>query len=156
MKPYADSNFFTRFYLHLPGSDLVDRLMTTAAKEVEAPIGVTWLHRFEVSNAFQQQVYSSRLHAQPRITPEQAAIAQARFREDVGRTNFLRWAPLDQEKLLRQFEEISLRHTAKHGFRAYDVLHVASALILECDTFWSFDLKACRLAALEGLKLAKR
>ncbi|HEV2210624.1 MAG TPA: hypothetical protein VG167_17760 [Verrucomicrobiae bacterium] len=51
-----------------------------------------------------------------------------------------------------QFEELSLRHTAKHGFRTYDLLHVSSALVLGCDTFWSFDPKASRLAALEGLE----
>jgi hypothetical protein len=45
-----------------------------------------------------------------------------------------------------------LRHTAKHGFRTYDLLHVSSALLLKCDTFWSFDPKANRLAGLEGLE----
>ena len=55
--------------------------------------------------------------------------------------------------LERQFEELSLRHTAKYGFRTYDLLHVASALIFDCDTFWSFDTKASRLAKLEGLEI---
>ena len=40
-----------------------------------------------------------------------------------------------------------------HGFRTYDLLHVATALLLECDTFWSFDIKATRLAKLEGLRV---
>lgn len=48
-------------------------------------------------------------------------------------------------KLERQFEELSLRHTARHSFRTYDLLHVASALLLERDTFWTFDTKASRL-----------
>ncbi len=65
-------------------------------------------------------------------------------------------SPLSQEILTGKFEEIILRQTARRGFRVYDVIHVASALLLKCDTFWSFDAKACRLAALEGLKLAKR
>jgi hypothetical protein len=30
-------------------------------------------------------------------------------------------------------------------------LHVASALALQCDTFWSFDPKASKLARLEGM-----
>ena len=65
-------------------------------------------------------------------------------------------SPLSQEILTGKFEEVSLRQTARRGFRVYDVIHVASALLLKCDTFWSFDAKACRLADLEGLKLAKR
>jgi predicted nucleic acid-binding protein len=56
-------------------------------------------------------------------------------------------------ELEQQFEELALRHTAKHGFRTYDLLHVASALVLKRDTFWSFDPKASKLAALEGLKV---
>ena len=50
------------------------------------------------------------------------------------------------------------RHGSQH-FRATpesvmiaDILHVASALLLGCDTFWSFDVKALKLAKLEGLK----
>jgi len=33
------------------------------------------------------------------------------------------------------------------------LLHVSSALLLKCDSFWSFDPKASKLAALEGLKI---
>jgi predicted nucleic acid-binding protein len=33
------------------------------------------------------------------------------------------------------------------------VIHVASALVLGCDIFWSFDAKAKKLAKLEGLKV---
>ena len=71
------------------------------------------------------------------------------------RSTFMSATQMENE-LAQRFEKISLRHTASHGFRVYGVIHVASALLLECDTFWSFDAKACRLAALEDLKLAKR
>ena len=49
-------------------------------------------------------------------------------------------------------EELALSHTANHGFRTYDLIHVASALILNNSEFWSFDPKASKLAALEGLR----
>ena len=60
-------------------------------------------------------------------------------------------ATISARLLERQFQELSHRHTAKEGFRAYDILHVSSALVLGCDTFWSFDTKARKLAKLEGL-----
>lgn len=66
---------------------------------------------------------------------------------------FLRPVPVSRPELEAQFEELALRHTAEHGFRTYDLLHVASALLLRCDTFWSFDPKASRLARLEGLEI---
>lgn len=153
MTPYADSNFFTRFYLILPDSGVATALLESARGKTAPPLPITWLHRLEVINALQLHLFGGRTHGQPRVTPEQAATAQASFREDLGRTDFLRVTQLLQEKLLGKFEEISLRHTARHGFRVYDVIHVASALLLDCDTFWSFDAKASRLAKLEGLAI---
>jgi predicted nucleic acid-binding protein len=43
--------------------------------------------------------------------------------------------------------------TARLGFRTYDLLHVASALVLGCDTFWSFDERTRNLARREELKV---
>jgi len=52
-----------------------------------------------------------------------------------------------------QFEELALRHTAKHGFRTYDLLHVASALVLKCDHVLEFLIQKLRnLRRLRGLK----
>ena len=58
-------------------------------------------------------------------------------------------------ELAEKAEQLSLRHTARRGFRTYDLLHVASALLLGCDSFLSFDEKASQLAKLEGLHLRK-
>ncbi len=79
--------------------------------------------------------------------------AQAEFRGALATGEFVRPAQVPYSRLKQQFEDLALRHTAKHGFRAYDLLHVASALLLGCDTFWSFDLKARDLAVLEGLSV---
>lgn len=151
MKPYADSNFFTRIYLVLPDSQRASTLLEAKRRETDSALPITWLHRLEVLNALELHVFGGRIQGQPRVTREQAAAAQASFREDLTRTDFLRVTQLLQERLLAKFEELSLRHTARLGFRVYDVIHVASALLLECDTFWSFDAKASRLAKLEGL-----
>ncbi len=153
MSPYADTNFFTRAYLELPGSQAADRLLLTARKGESAPLPLTWLHRVETLNAFQLHVFLAREAGQTFISPEQAALAYANFRGDVQSGEFLRPVAIPTAELEKQFEELSLRHTARHGFRTYDLLHVASALVLKCDGFWSFDPKASRLAALEGLKI---
>jgi predicted nucleic acid-binding protein len=63
----------------------------------------------------------------------------------------MRLTDLPLDEVTRRFEDLALRHTAKHGFRAYDILHVSSALTLKCHTFWSFDKRASKLAKLEGL-----
>ena len=153
MTPYADTNFFTRTHLELPGSEEADRLVVRAKQGETRPLPVTWLHQLEVINAFQLHVFTSRAPGQFFVSPEQAALAQANFRADLREESFVCHAVVQMDELERQFEELALRHTARHGFRTYDLLHVASALALKCDTFWSFDPKASKLAALEGLKV---
>lgn len=155
MSPYADTNFLTRAYLKLADSEEADRLLAIAARGKAHPLPVSWLHRSETTNAFQLHVFFARDAGHPFVTPEQAALAHANFRGDVQKAEFLRSVAIPMSELESQFEELSLRHTAKHGFRTYDLRHVASALVLKCDSFWSFDPKASKLAALEGLKISR-
>jgi predicted nucleic acid-binding protein len=152
MRPYADSNFFCRFYLRVPESDEAATLMDNAARKGIAPLPLTWLHRLEITNAFQLYVFAGK-GGQIRVTPEQAASAHATFVSDVRDGVFMRQTQIAQPELEKQFEDLAFRHTGKHGFRTYDLIHVAAALILNCDEFWSFDPKACKLATLEGLRV---
>ncbi len=153
MKAYADTNFFSRLYLRLPDSEEAFALLENVKDTPGAPLPITWLHRLEVINALQLHVFSASRPGQVRVTLEQAAAAQAIFRTDLEERAFLRLVPLELPGLERQFEELALRHTARSGFRTYDLIHVASALILNCDHFWSFDSKASKLASLEGLRV---
>ena len=153
MIPYADTNFYTRLYLQLPESAKADRLLRGAKESEAAPLPLTWLHRVEILNAFQLHVFQSHDAGQSYISAQQAALAHGNFRDDTQKSEFLRSVVIPEAELEKQFEELSLRRTARHGFRTYDLLHVASALLLGCDTFWSFDAKAAHLARLEGLKV---
>ena len=153
MTPYADTNFYTRIYLQLPESAAADRLLREAKQGGAAPLPLTWLHRVEILNAFQLHVFQSHEAGQSYVSSRQTALALGNFRDDTQKSEFLRAVKIPDEELERQFEELSLRRTARHGCRTYGLLHVASALLLGCDTFWSFDAKANHLARLEGLKL---
>ena len=48
-------------------------------------------------------------------------------------------------------ERLARRHVAKLGVRTLDSLHVAAALELQADRFWTFDQRQARLAEAEGL-----
>lgn len=154
MIPYADTNFFTRLYLDLPESSAVAALAEEAEQRDAAALPVSWLHRVELCNALQFHVFQGRAAGHKRVTAEQAGEAMATFRAGLASRSFLRPVTLPPADLERQFEELSLRHTARRGFRTYDILHVSSALLLGCDVFWSFDPKASKLADIEGLRLA--
>lgn len=151
MSIYADTNFITRLYLERPETAHAESIFS-----VEKPLlPITWLTRLEVINAFEQSVLTGFGQAQVRISAELAAACQQQFRDDLNQGIAMRLVSVSQAEVSTKFEEIALRHTARHGFRAYDILHVASALILKCRSFWSFDKKASQLAKLEGLKVIK-
>lgn len=156
MIPYADSNFITRLYIRGPDTADAREALAFAHTASEVSIPMTWLHRVEVKNAFQLFVFTGVLPGQLRITPEQAAAAHASFRSDLSAAAFLRAASVEVTELEQLFEELSLRYSAQYGFRTYDILHVASARLLGCDSFWSFDGKANKLARLEGLRVLTR
>jgi predicted nucleic acid-binding protein len=153
MKPYADTNFFTRVYLSLPESGQADHLMAVAKSRSATRLPVSWLHRVELANAFELSVWLGKQGGHPRVSSQHAAVALETFRNDLAVETFLRSVTVEVSQLRALFEETAARHTAKHGFRTYDILHVVSARILECDHFFSFDAKANALAKIEGLKV---
>jgi predicted nucleic acid-binding protein len=114
---------------------------------------VAWLLEVELTAAIEHCVFVARTTGQFRITPEAAGAAHALFAEDMEQENFLATVALDEDALKDTAKELALRHTARRGFRTYDLLYVSSALLLGCDTFWSFDAKARELATAEGLAL---
>ena len=152
---YCDSNFWVRLFVEFPESRAIRAEMEGLRAGDELCLPLTWLHRVEVTNAFNLLVFQSRAGRFPRVTSEQAAIALENFRELASGNSFAVNQPLYAADLEPQVVALSERHTARHGFRAYDLLHVSSALLLDCATFWSFDQKASKLAALEGLRVRK-
>lgn len=152
MKAYLDANFLVRLYLEAHGGEEARQSLQSSEVRKAWPLPVSTLTRMEVANALQRTVFESRTGGKRSVTAEIATVAEADFSDDLKSAVFIHSAHLSLEDLESQFADLVARHTAKHGFRTYDILHVASALHLGCDTFWSFDAKALKLAHLEGLK----
>lgn len=152
MTPYADTNFFSTWLLDLPQREHVFASFREAKRGGATPLPITQLLKTEFTNATERLVFESR-NGQPHgVNLESASIARATFLEYLEAGVILQAQQLDESLLHAMAEQLILRHTARHGFRTYDVLHVSSALLLGCDSFWSFDAGARRLAALEGLR----
>lgn len=151
MRPYADTNFFTRRLLPVPGNEEAVALASQAKVAGMDRLPVTWLLEIELANAIEHCVFVSRTSGQFRVSPEAAAAAHALLAEDIAQGGFLAPVALEVDALKHAARELALRHTARRGFRTYDLVHVSSALLLGCDTFWSFDAKARLLAQAEGL-----
>ena len=152
MRVYADSNFVMALLVETIHSPEAIRLQLVAGKNQTLPFPITFLSRLEVLNVLQLAVFQAR-HGVPgtKISPEMALVQETFFLNELElKANFVP-VNLSESKLLTQFQTLIHHHTAKEGFRTYDVLHVASAMVLGCDTFWSFDARAKRLAQLAGL-----
>src|ERR1035441_2170952 len=113
MKPYADTNFFTRVYLALPESEKADRLVDAARRGESPAVPITWLHRMELANAFELSVWLSKQGGHPRVSSQQAAIAFATFKEDLAEQKFLLPAQTDPSDLRALFEAAVARHRSE-------------------------------------------
>jgi predicted nucleic acid-binding protein len=144
-----------RLFVNFEESDTARLEFYKLREEKEVRLPLTWLQRMEVTNGFNLLAFQTRSGHFPRVTIEQAILAFENFRELAAGDSFALNQPLEITELEARFVTLSERHTSKHGFRTYDVLNVSAALLIGCDTFLSFDRKATKLAALEGLKVLK-
>lgn len=153
MKIYIDTNFIARMYLPQFASDDTDVLAEKVQAGDIARIPLTWLLEIEVTSAWELYVFFGKQPQHPRVSAGQAAAAHADFRDDIAGGLIYERAEVSTSRLVRAAEEITLRHTAKLGFRTYDIIHVATALELGCEEFWTFDKRAIKLAEKEGLRV---
>lgn len=152
MNVYADTNLLIQLYLDLDGTGRARDILYGPDIQPEWPLPITRLLDLEFRNALQRLVFESGRGGQWRITAEAATASQAFFESHLEEEVLIKENPLTLGDIKLVFEDVCGRHTAKHGFRTDDVLHVAAARALGCERFLSFDRKASALAALEGMK----
>ncbi len=146
MSAFADTSFLFAFYFPREASArAVDRVQS--AKE---PLSITSLVDFEFRQAVWFEVFLRRT-GQPRGLSEiQAHTGLAAFELDCEQGVWAK-AGVQLDALMALARELSLKHTARTGCRAFDLLHVATALMTDGREFLSFDLTQCALAQAEGL-----
>ena len=140
MRAYADTSFLVSLYT--PDANSV-----SAAKKMEdlrTALLLTPFGELELSNALELRVRRGEL------THSEVEAARAALKDDMEKGIYAR-RPLPGA-LFERAMEITRKRTARLGTRTLDVLHVACALTLLADTFYSFDRNQKRLARAEGLK----
>ncbi len=152
MTAYVDTNLLVRMYLEMPGCEEAVALINSQTARNSWPFPVTDLLRFETINAYQRMVFESRTVGGWRVTPESAAMAHADFDQDLSAGLFLAPTSLTLQDMKQEFEMLVARHTARDGYRTYDLLHVAAARSMGCERFLTFDAKAKKLATLVGMQ----
>ena len=139
MSVYADTSFIFSLYVLDANSGPAAARMA----DVSLPILISSLGELEFLNALYLRLFRKELG------PAQVETARGMFEEDIHQGIFqlssLTSLVFGRAALIAQ------RQTPKLGTRTLDVLHVASALILNASTFYTFDRSQRALAKHEGL-----
>ncbi len=139
----ADASFLVSLY----GVD-VDTPAARAWMAANAePILLTGALRFETENALRLACYRGR------ITAAELALALADIESDLAQ-GIMIVTDIASDVHWAECRRISEAHTSSTGSRAYDITHVAAAVVLKADTFLSFDGRQRTLAGLLGLMVA--
>ena len=138
MIAYADTGFLVSLY----GQD--DHSVTATNLIKPRPVFLlTPLGEAEFTNAIELQVFRKQW------TRHEAQSVRVEF-EHHQAAGVFRIEPL-QPEVWEKALVLSRRHSAKLGARTLDIVHVASALALNPDVFFSFDERQRKLAKAERL-----
>ena len=135
---YADTSFLIAVYLQDMHSREAYRLMA-----LHPTVPITPFGRAETANAMYRQVFLQR------ISVANARAAWQNFELDC-RSGRLHLTELP-ETTWNEVIHLARRHGPTLGVRALDSLHVACALELRADKFWTFDERQAKLAEAVGL-----
>ncbi len=137
---YWDTSVIIKLYVREMGSELIAK----KAKEFDLSIPLTLFHEVEITNALQLKRFRNEIEAEQ----VKKIISLLRQHEE----NFIYHRPVvDWGDVFRKTIDLSQAFSGKIGSRSLDIFHVASACILNADSFFSNDAGQLSLAASAGL-----
>jgi predicted nucleic acid-binding protein len=138
---YLDTSAFIKLYFLEPGSDYVQRCVTSQ----DEPLPVWEVLEAELINACRLKAFWGD------ITPTQADQQIALFEQRLRRGQYC-VVEVDRSALMGSFRALS-RQTPRLGCMTMDILHVACALQLSPAQFLSYDERQRALASHAGLSV---
>lgn len=146
MRALPDTSFVWALYGHRTQSALA---RVTLAR-LDEPLPISGLLRFEFEQAIRFEVYRHRHDRSAGLSEGFATAMLVYFENDLS-NGLLQLVPFEWAAVCQRAQLLSERHTAAFGSRAFDILHVATALHLGAREFLTFDKIQTRLAKAEGL-----
>ena len=140
MTAYVDTSFLVSLYVQDLHSAEAIRLMASQPRPWLTP-----LHHAEFAHAIERQAF------QKLLSRREAREIHAQFEKDSEDGVWVKVAL--PEQAFEICAHLALHHAARLGTRTLDTLHVASALELKAEQFWTFDERQASLARAVGLKL---
>ena len=139
MKTYVETSFIVSLYV-------TDSHSIDSRQRVQTLSTVWWtpLHSAEWAHAIAQQVFRGTL------SPSEAQKMYRQLEDDRTDGPWLEVGLPD--RALDLCADLARRYGPKLAVRTLDSLHVACALELKAEHFWTFDERQAKLAKAEGLK----
>ncbi len=141
MSVYADTSFLVSLYI----LDANSAAASARMEKSKLPVLLTPFGELELENAISLRVFRKELPL------GKAKAARSLFATDVENGVFA-VRPLPAT-LFDRAKRLVRSRTPRLGTRTLDVVHVALALLLQADTFLTFDRNQARLAKAEGLSV---
>lgn len=134
----------TSFLLSLYGADANTEAAVRCIRARRSRLHVHCINAFEFENAVRLREFRGK------FTPQEARRIIELYEKDVQAQRVVE-LPLDLAAAFEVARVLSRNHTTAIGNRAYDILQVAAAVVLNADEFLSLDGRQRTLAAAEGL-----
>ena len=148
MTCYPDTSFLCALYREQDNSKTAD----AHRKVMTGILPVTSLVLFEFRQSVRFQTWLHQKDAGKGYGGMAGAKMLADLQSDLD-AGLVEIIPVDWAKVHSRAEKLSAQHTGKAGYRAFDILHVATALELEAKQFLTFDGGQSALAKAVGLKV---
>lgn len=134
----------TSFLFSLYGNDAHTPRAIAWMRSQRTPLVITSLNEYELGNALRFAEFRKV------ISLGEAALFWAEFESDRA-SGRLRVQICNLADVVQEAKRLSAMHTLTAGHRGFDIMHVASALILKAKRFLTFDENQKKLAEAEGL-----
>lgn len=140
MSVYVDTSFLVSLYITDQNSAVARHRILSAPA-----LPFTPLHEAELAHAISQHVFRGQLS---RLEAERMHDKLEEHKTSGG------WLIVPMpEQGFSVCADLARLHGVKLGMRTLDSLHVACALELNADRFWTFDERQANLAKAQGLKV---
>jgi len=134
----------TSFLFSLYGNDAHTARALAWIKSQRTALLITSLNEYELGNALRFAEFRKG------ISLGEAALFWAEFEADRA-SGRLQIQICNLADVVHEAKRLSATHTLTGGHRGFDILHVASALIVKAHRFLTFDENQKKLAEAEGL-----
>ena len=152
MRAYADSSFLVKLLAQEPDS----KSAVSEYRRLGCPsLFYLSLHELEVRNAIHQRAFHQRRAGssdeRKRIFREKTS-AISKLEMLLQRRAFLA-VEAEWDAAIDRSRKLSDKYTENTGARAFDILHIAFALELECELFFTSDDRQAKIAKAERLEV---